>query len=61
MVAVIIKHEEKDFKYIAQKVGIMDKVSIGKRVNPTRSGGSDKGRLVIQHENEVSRLCQKSS
>ena len=43
-----------DFRYIVQKAGIMDKVSIEKKVNPTRSGGSDKGRLVIQHENEVS-------
>ena len=45
-----------DFRYIAQKAGIMDKVSIGKRVNPTRSGGSDKGRSVPQGENESSRI-----
>ena len=45
-----------DFRYIAQKAGIMDKESIGKRVNPTRSGGSDKGRSVQQGENESSRI-----
>ena len=53
-----------DFRYIVQKAGIMDKVSIEKKVNPTRSGGSDKGRSVAQDENEAYRImrsCQKPS
>ena len=65
-VAVVSKYEDKDldFRYIVQKAGIMDKVSIEKKVNPTRSGGSDKGRSVALDENEacrIMRLCQKSS
>ena len=46
IVAVIIKYEDRDldFRYIVQKAGIMDMVSMGEKVNPTKSGGSDKGR-----------------
>ena len=47
-----------DFRYIVQKAGIMDKVSIEKKVNPTRSGGSDKGRSVAQDENEAYRIMR---
>ena len=49
-VTVVIKYEDRDFdfRYIAQKADIMDKISMGEKVNPTKSGGSDKGRLVSQ-------------
>ena len=37
-----------DSRYIAQRVGIIDKIQIGKRVNPTISAGADKGRSGTQ-------------
>ena len=48
LITVVIKYEDKDldFRYIAQKADIMDKISMGEKVNPTKSGGSDKGRSV---------------
>ena len=48
IVTVVIKYEDKDldFRYVAQKVDIMDMISMGEKVNPTKSGGSDKGRSV---------------
>ena len=54
MVAVVSKYEDKDldFKYIVQEAGIMEEVSIEEKVNPTRSGGSDKGRWVAQDANK---------
>ena len=45
-VTVVLKYEDWDLdsRYIVQRAGIMDKILIEKRVNPTISAGVDKGR-----------------